>query len=128
MKINPLLVFAALALAIPGLALTFAPAELLAMTGEAAGPAEHWLAQLLGAALLGLAMMNWMQRYAVVGGELGRPVLVANLLFATAAFFPSIRIWRQIGGALPLGAAIVCGALAVAFGSRLVRPAGGQRE
>lgn len=37
-----------------------------------------WLGQLLAAAWLGVAMLNWVSQHAVLGGIYGRPVVLAN--------------------------------------------------
>lgn len=42
------------------------------------GARGHALAQLLGAALLGFAAMNWIARGAALGGIYGRAVVAAN--------------------------------------------------
>lgn len=123
MKLNPLVLAAALLYVVPGLALTFGPQEVLGAIGVAPSILGDWLAQLLGAALLGLALLNWIQRHTLVGGVFGRPLLMTNLLFSTASFFASLRTWRQVSTTPLLVATIVLGALAAAFGSRLFRPA-----
>jgi hypothetical protein len=123
LKPNPLLVAAALVYGVVGFAFTFAPDEIVAALGLDGSPVAGWLGALAGAGLLGLAALDWMQRHTVLGGVLGRPVLVANLLFLFAAFFPTLRAWREVGGAPLLGATVALGALAAAFGIRLFRPA-----
>lgn len=73
----------ALLLGLTGLAFLFAPAELLARIAPAIPASAAWLGQLLGAAWLGLAAMNWTTRFTMVGGIYGRAVVFAN---ATAYF------------------------------------------
>lgn len=119
MKLNPLLVTAALAYAVIGMALTFAPAESLAAVQAPTPEVSVWLAQLLGAAILGLTALNYVHRYSVVGGILGRPILLANLVFLSGAFFASVSSWRDAGGTVYLAASIVLGLLFAAFGVRL---------
>lgn len=119
MRINPLLVIAALVYGFAGLSLTFAPAEILTALRAPTLPISVWSMQLLGGALLGLAFLNYIQRYATVGGVLGRPVLLANLLFLSVSFFASLASLRHGGGAVYLVAAVVLGILFVAFGARL---------
>jgi hypothetical protein len=122
MKLNPLLLAAALLYVVPGLALTFAPQETLGALGFPPSLLGDWLAQLLGAALLGLALLSWVQRHTLIGGVFGRPLLMTNLLFTTASFFASFRTWRQVDTPPLLVATILLGALAAAFGARLLRP------
>jgi hypothetical protein len=82
---NPLLVAAAAACFLESVPLLFAPVELLRALG--AGPArlEPLLAQLLAAALFGLAMLNWMSRHSPTAGIHGRPLVVANLAHSFTA-------------------------------------------
>lgn len=118
MKLDPLLFAAAVLHGVAGLAMTFAPDEVVALLGGASGTAV-WVGKLLGAALLGLASLNWLQRHARVGGVLGRPVLLANLMFATVAFWGTVSAWRHDGGGALLVAGLVLGGLSAAFGARL---------
>jgi hypothetical protein len=80
MKATLLLSVSALSLAVLGLACLFAPTATL--SALLLGPANLFPAlpgQLLGAALLGLAALNWLSRGSAVGGIYGRPLVVANL-------------------------------------------------
>jgi hypothetical protein len=80
-----------------GLALLFAPAGLLALYGVVLPPPELALAQLLGAALLGNAVLNWLARQAVLGGIYGRPLAVGNLTHCLLGGLVLLR--AAIGGA-----------------------------
>jgi hypothetical protein len=125
-KLNPLVVLTAVVYGLGGLALTFAPVEVLTALGAAASPVEAWVGQLLGGALMALGWLNWVQRYAVVGGVLGRPLLLTNLLFLLAAFGSSLRTWREDPTTVALVLTGLSGALGAAYGLRLVRaPAAG---
>lgn len=76
MNSRTLLTASALFLGMAGLALTFAPAELLGTTSD-----QHTVVgQLLGAALCGAACINWMQCGAPMGGIYGRPLAIGNLV------------------------------------------------
>lgn len=119
MRLNLLLVSAAIVYGLSSLALIFAPTEVLGAANAPSGPVVAWMGQLLGGALFGLAMLNWMQRYSVVGGILGRPILVTNLSFLAVSFFASLSSWRHTKGHVFLIASAVLGSLFVAFGSRL---------
>jgi hypothetical protein len=68
----------ALLLLLGGLALLFAPDVLLPALVPGFPPAAAWVGQLLAAAWLGVAALNWLQRAAVLGGIYGRPVVLAN--------------------------------------------------
>lgn len=74
MNSRTLLTTSALFLAVTGVGLTFAPAELLAASNE-----QHMIiGQLLGAALCGAACINWMARGAPMGGIYGRPLAIGS--------------------------------------------------
>ncbi len=123
MKLNPLLVALAALYAGAGLVLTFLPAESLAALGGSAGAIETWAAALAGAGFLALAILNWAQRYQVVAGVLGRPILLANLLFAMVAGGASLSAWQDARCTTALAAAVVFGVVILMFGIRLFRPA-----
>jgi hypothetical protein len=63
-----------------GLALLFASDVVLPALVPAFPASAAWVGQLLGAAWLGVAALNWLRRRAVVGGIHGRPVVFANLV------------------------------------------------
>lgn len=65
-------------LAASGLLLLFAPDLILARLIPSYPPTAAWLAQLLAAAWLGLASLNWISRGALLGGIYGRAVVAAN--------------------------------------------------
>ncbi len=115
MPTNRLLVASAFLYAVPGLALLFAPFEVLRMAGLALSPAGGWLAGILGSALLAFAMLHWYQRHTMIGGIYGRPLLLANVLLLCTTTFSSFREWRTSGVPLQLGVTLVAGVLLVAF-------------
>ncbi len=124
MKINYLVLAAAVVYGLGGLALVFASRELLGLTGAADTPSVEWIAQIAGGGLLALAWLNWLQRFSIMGGILGRPLLLANLTMNALAFFASIRGWRDGAAQVPmLVAAGVSGALLTGFAMRLFRRA-----
>lgn len=123
MRPNPLLIALAMLYGAAGLALTFAPGEIAAAAGATPDRGSAWFAQALGAALLGLAWLNWLHRTTATRGILGRTVLLPNLLFAVTAALDAASALRH-GASSPLlvGAAVGFGAIAVALGSRLFAP------
>jgi hypothetical protein len=104
----------ALVLAALGIALLIAPGETTAaiLPGAAAPPI---LAQLLGAALLGFAAMNWTARGSALGGIYGRAVVAANQAHLVIGALILVR--RALDGGAPtpaywlLAAVYVLGAL-----------------
>jgi hypothetical protein len=105
------------------IALLFAPAELLQAAGEQASGSAVAVLQLLGSALFGFAMFNWMQRYSAMGGIFGRHLVVANLAHAATAalLLGHLAIDRQLPAAL-LPALAIYSAIAIAFGLKLLLP------
>ncbi len=91
----------AAALAAAGLALLFAADVLLPRLapalprGAAAGVA--WVGQLLGAAWLGVAALNWLQRDTRLGGIYGRPVVLANLVLYLVSALSALRALPTVG-------------------------------
>lgn len=83
----------ALLLALAGVSLLFAPIEILARVAPEVPVSTAWIAQLLAAAWLGLAAMNWTTRFAIVGGIYGRAVGFAN---ATTYFVSAMTLLRFV--------------------------------
>jgi hypothetical protein len=83
----------ALLLGLAGLALVFAPDAILRSLEPRMPDGAYWMGQLLGAAWLGVAALNWHSRRQVLGGIYGRPIVLANVAI------------YLIGGLSALGAA-----------------------
>lgn len=100
-----------------GLAMTFAPRELLAYTGSAATPLGTLVVQVAGGLYLGFAMLNWMAKENLIGGIYGRPVALGNFLhfFIVAAALVRAEAGVHRQGAMLVGA-IVYVPLAAWFG------------
>jgi hypothetical protein len=79
MNTRILMTAAALVLALLGLGALFAPQELLTYLGAAPSGFLPPLVQLLAAALLGMAMIDWMAKGSKVGGIYNRPIAIGNL-------------------------------------------------
>jgi hypothetical protein len=75
-----------------GVALSFAPHEVLGMAGQVPGRALVLLAQITGALALGWAMLNWMSRRQRVGGIYNRPLALANFLHFTMVALSIVRL------------------------------------
>jgi hypothetical protein len=76
----------------------------------------HWPVQILAAALLALAIFNWMTRGFAMGGIYGRPVVMTNFTFFFVAAMTTIRAVLAGGRPGPIGVLIVCGIFAIAYG------------
>jgi hypothetical protein len=105
-----------------GIALLFAPDAVLPALAPGFPAGAAWLGQLLAAAWLGVAALNWLQRSVILGGIYGRPVVLAN---CTLYFVSALSLLRALtnGGApqalwAAAGPAVV---LAVAYGALLFR-------
>ena len=120
---NILLSVSAIVYMLAALALLFASEELLRLALGKATPLEVALLQLIGAALFGFAMLNWLSRYSLVGGIYSRPRVGANLAHtATAALMLGHLAVRQPLSAWLAAATLAYAALAVAYGAKLFLP------
>lgn len=105
-----------------GVALLFASDMLLPALIPGFPPAASWLGQFLGAAWLGVAALNWLQRGTRLGGIYGRPVVFANLLLYFVSALSLLR--GLLGGGIPTALWAVfapAAALAAAYAALLLR-------
>ena len=112
----------ALVLLLGGLALLFAPDVLLPALVPGFPRGAAWLGQLLAAAWLGVAALNWVQRAAVLGGIYGRPVVLANGALYLVSALSLLR--ALIGGVAPRAIWLACAPtalLAAAYWALLLR-------
>ena len=70
----------ALFLFVAGLALLFGSDAILPAVIPGFPVASAWLGQLLAAAWLALAALNWQHRATILGGIYGRPVVYTNVM------------------------------------------------
>lgn len=103
-------------MAVAGLALTFAPHELLGAAQGAQHPALLPAVQLLGALYFGGAVTNWMSKANLVGGVFGRPLAMGNLAHFAIGAMALIRV-AAAGDVRAWLPAVVYAVLAVAFGA-----------
>jgi hypothetical protein len=90
-----------------GVALLFAADEILPRLIAGYPQSAGWFGQLLGAAWLAMADLNWHSRYTVLGGIYGRAVVSSNmtlyLISAIALFMGTARtaagaaVWLLFG-------------------------------
>ena len=92
----------ALALAVPGLVLLFASAEVSPVFFGIALPESA--TALVAAAWLALASMNWLARHSILGGIYGRPVVAANQVHFTIGALVLVRTVLRSGGSSALWA------------------------
>lgn len=119
-----ILISSAVLNAILGIAITFLPQE----TGQFIGTTEMnyadlALMQILGSALIGIAITNFMSRGATVGGIYGKPIQMGNLVFHLATglgllkFVFSAESWILFGIPALLYLALTAGFIKLNFTS-----------
>ena len=105
-----------------GAAFLFASDVLLPRLVPGFPSSAAWLGQLLGAAWLGVAALNWLQRNVLLGGIYGRAVVMANFALYFVSALSLLR--ALIGGTAPPAwwvACVIAGALAAVYGALLLR-------
>ena len=116
----------AVVLALLGLALLFAGAEL---TGAALGtPLPEPIAGVMGAAFLGFASMNWIARHNLLGGIYGRAVVAANQTHFTIGAIVLAKHLLASGGPAGLWLLVSIYAAGAAFFTLLLRGTGVPRR
>jgi len=112
----------ALVLAVAGAALLFASDVVLPSIVPGLTASAAWLGQLLGAAWLGVAGLNWLSRRATLGGVYGRPVVLANFALYVISALSLVRVLDNGMAQLWLWPAfIVSAAFALSYGALLLR-------
>lgn len=120
MRTKLLLTSSALFLGILGLAATFLPQEILAALGSSAVRGEVLAVQALGAAYLGLAILNWMNRGNLLGGIYNRPAAMGNFLhFAMVALALLNALAAGERHGLAIAGAVLYSLFAAGFGHAL---------
>lgn len=112
----------ALALLLGGVLLLFVPDEFLSVLSPGFPADSAWIGQLLGAAWLGVAALNWLNSAAPLGGIYGRPVLFTNIAIYFIGGSSLIRAAQRADFPLALTAlAAVTLVFALAYGWLLFR-------
>ncbi len=84
-------------LAAGGMALLFAADAILPRVSPGFPVGSAWVGQLLGAAWLGLAALNWIGRGTLLGGIYGRSMVMANAAFYFIATTVLVPIAQRAG-------------------------------
>jgi hypothetical protein len=112
----------AFVLLLGGLVLLFASDAVLPALVPGFPPDAAWLGQLLGAAWLGVASLNWLQRSALLGGIYGRATVLANVV---TYFISALSLVRALlGHSAPAAlwfAAVPLVLLAATYGALMMR-------
>jgi hypothetical protein len=78
-----------------GIAFLFAPDVILPRLIPAFPVAGAWVGQLVAAAWLGVATLNWLSRSALLGGIYGRPVVLTNAVLYFVAAMVLLKLVTQ---------------------------------
>lgn len=115
-----LMTASAACMALAGLALSFAPAEVLAAFGVTAIPALVVFAQLTGALYLGFAILDWMARESTIGGIYNRPLALGNFLHFFVGALALLKAASRGSGSITEWVAVgVYSVFAIGFGAVL---------
>jgi hypothetical protein len=81
----------AIVLGAAGVALLFGGDEIIPRLARGTPASAGWIGQLLGAALLALAWLNWLHQRTLLGGIYGRPVVLPNAAFYFVGAMSTLR-------------------------------------
>ena len=116
MKTKWLMAASAVVAAIAGIALTFAPAEVLHTFGGG-GAAAPLILQIAGAAFLGFAILDWMAKESTIGGIYNRPLALGNLVhFVAGAIAIAKFVIAGHRDPILIAAGVIYALLAIGFG------------
>ena len=104
-----------------GVSLLFAADVILPSIVPGVSPNAGWLGQLLGAAWLGLAALNWLTRSSVLGGIYGRPIVLANTTLYFVSAMVLVNAATQASSVPVWSATVVAAVMALLYGMLLFR-------
>jgi hypothetical protein len=90
-------------LLVGGLALLFAADDILPRLIPAFPAAGAWLGQLLAAAWLAVAALNWLTRSSLLGGIYGRPVVLTNAVLYLVGAMVLLKIVTRPNASAAIG-------------------------
>ena len=101
-----------------GISLTFLPEEISWYWNREADIISIIILQLLGAAYIGFAMLNWMTKDNLVGGIYSKPLVVGNLVLFLVSTFALIKIIgiTEIHFEIILALSIIYAVFTICFG------------
>ena len=108
-------------LAAAGVSLLFAADVILPPIVLGVSPGASWVGQLLAAAWLGLAALNWLTRSSVLGGIYGRPIVLANTTLYFVSAMVLVNAATRVSSVAVWTAAVVAAVMAFLYGSLLFR-------
>lgn len=117
-----LLLSSALFMVLLGTMGTFAPAEVLILSGIDPLPSTVILFQIMGGLYLGFAVLNWMNRSSPIGGIYGKPLATANLMhFMVVGLMLVKEVFQGDAGNGLMILSVLYALFAVGFASTLFR-------
>lgn len=112
-----LMTTSAVSMGLLGLAIMLFPDVILGAVSPSAAGGAAVLVKLLGAAYLGMAVLDWMARENLIGGIYSRPVAVGNFTHFLAAAIVLAKGLTTTSAVGPVGAgALLFSGLAAGFG------------
>lgn len=112
----------AMFLLLAGLALLFASDSLLPALVPGFPSGAAWLGQLLAAGWLAIAALNWLNRFTLLGGIYGRPVVLTNV---AVYFISALSMLRALVGheapAVAWGLLVPFALMAAVYGLLMLR-------
>jgi len=119
----------ALVLAVAGVVLLFASDVVLPHVAPGFPASAAWLGQLLAAAWLGVAVLTWLRRGAILGGIYGRAIVLGNFGLYFISALSLVRVLHNGVAQLWLWPAFVVSAtLALSYGALLLGGPFGNRS
>jgi hypothetical protein len=117
MNTKILMIASAALMAVGGIALEFAPHDILNRFGAASDGVFPLFLQLIGALYLGFAMLNYMARGVLIGGIYSRPLATGNLAHFLIGALALIKYALSAQNPMPVWiTAIIYSILAILFG------------
>lgn len=118
MNTRILLTGSAVAMAVAGVILSFAPEEVMQAADLPNAQLILFILQCAGGLYLGFAIVNWMSRGALMGGIYARPLAMGNFLHF---FVGAMALMKQIGSVeqypyVVYGCAVLYAVFAACFG------------
>lgn len=103
-----------------GLSLLFGADVIVPALAPGTPPSAAWIGQLLGAAWLALAALDWFQRGTLLGGIYGRGVVTANAVLYFVSAMSALRA-LPVAGRRAMLVAVVAAVMALVYGALLLR-------
>ena len=111
-----LMTVSALVMGLAGIALTFAPEEILAYIDPHDTAMDRIMLQIMGALYFAFAMINWTAKANLIGGIYSRPIAIGNFTHFAIGALALFKSYSSLDDTLMLIPLIVYSVFAVSFG------------